>query len=276
MQVGSRGERDIRNTIEQPRTLFGVNIGRFDPAAMPASLWADTRKAANRIKRGDDATSALVGLGNDTFSAVIQRNFLDGFASLFRREFDDNGREKGLAQKYGENAAEAMMPLRSVVRSTKQLTDPVKDQPGKGIAEGAYGSGRDARNLMGEPQRVRADGDTWSAIGQLFAYPTAKPSPTATYWMATIHKANAEIERAGGNPSWPGYPSRSYEERGERRRWSDAEYDAITKESGSRWLGLLEQNREEIDRMEPERQVKRIMQLREIANRQARNAVKNP
>jgi hypothetical protein len=115
-----------------------------------------------------------------------------------------------------------------------------------------------------------------AAIGQLFAYPTPEPSPEAKRWMQTIYRANQAVERAGGKPQWPDFPSRSYTKNKVTTRWTDEQYDTLTRESGQRWLTMLEENREYIESLEPADQMKRIAQLRDKATAQARYMVLNP
>jgi hypothetical protein len=269
----TRGEREVREAVEQPRTIFGVSYSRWDPAALPLAMHADLRKAITKWRAGEDATKLAVGLGEQAFSSAVQRNFLEGFTSLLRPEYDADGQKKGLVQKYGENAAEAMMPGRPLVRSYRQMTDEVKDAPGQTIPERAYGSGRDGRNLFGELRRVREDGDTMTAIGQLFAYPTPQPSPEVRGWMQEIHQAAMRVEQAGGKPTWPDYPQRTYERDGKRVRMTDAEYDAVQARAGELWLQRLRDQRDSIAEADPERKLELIGAAKGKANAQARREV---
>jgi len=266
----SAAERSLRYAVEEPRTMNGLDVSRFDPISMPAMMHADLRDALRDVGKGKDIGPTLRNLGEKTFNAVVQRNFLSGISDLFRPQYNEDGTPKGIVTKYSENVSSMIAPGRPWISSYRKLTETERMSRERGGFDSVYDAGTARRNVFGETEKTRDD-TTGSAIQGLFFTPRGEASKTAQRWQKRIYELNEALEEAGDKTWYPAPLSRSYTERSVKREWSDADYDQLQAQAGKVWLDLLEANPAiKSGRLPPKREMELIQGLRERANARAK------
>jgi hypothetical protein len=265
----SAGERSIREAIEKPRTIGGVDYSRFDPGALPLALHADFRDAMRDLGDGKDGWETFKKLGGKAFNATIERQFLSGVSDLFKPRYDENGDPKTVPDKFGENVVGMVAPGRQWIGSARRLTETEKMQRPRDALERPYDAGRPYRNQFGETEQLREEGAGSAAAG-LFFTPRGEASDEAQQWQRRIHDLNEAIEESGGKPWWPNNPGRSYQEAGRTVKWTDDQYDRLREISGRKWLAMLRgASALRNENLPPETQLKIVQAVREQANQYA-------
>ncbi|CAB5079729.1 hypothetical protein UFOVP141_49 [uncultured Caudovirales phage] len=265
----SPGEREVRKQVESPRSIYGHDYSRFDPAALPAALHADLRDTMRKLMNGGDAGKELMKLGEKAWNSTIGRQFLSGLDGLFRKKWNDDGEEMGMIEKFTENAKDEFMPGRQWSSAKRSLTETTQMERGKSASERAYGSERPVKNLFGEDKIVR-DGTTMDAIGHLFSNPDDAPSPEAKRWIQVIYDANRKAEESGGKPQYPSRPSRSYTLNGQKQKFTDEQYADLQERTGKQWLQALTKFEKRIMTYPPDVQAQVIKDLHDGASAYAR------
>ncbi len=270
----SAGERAVREAVDKPRTIGGVDYSRFDPAALPLSLHADMRDAMREVAAGTADLKTLRTLGEKAFNATIERQFLSGISDLFKPQYDENGDPKGVLTKFGENVTGMLAPGRPWLSTARKLTETEKMERPRGDIERVYEDGSPSRNVFGEREKLRED-TTGAALASLFVNPKAQASPEGQKWQKRILEINEAIEEAGGKPWFPGNPGRSYTQGGKTVRWTDEQYDRVRELAGTKWLAML-RGAKALDNadLQPEQQLKVIRALRDQANEYASGMVR--
>jgi len=271
--LDSTGAKGAFGRVLSPtRTFAGKDVSRFDPIALPAFMYADLRDGIRELVSGKKAVGAVArDLGEKAFSSAIQRQFLQSFADLFRKQYQidpETGKsvEMGVTEKYLQNAGDMLVPGRGLASTYNKLTGTEREERGKTFGERAYGSGRPVVDAFGE----RAQRDT-TGIESLFFTSRTATSPKVLGWMKFIEQTNqgAKGKTLGGKSVEPWYPDTPDAKIG-TVRLTPEEHVRLKEVSGKLYLSLLDRNEPRLKQLPPERRLEMLKDLHEEALNRAK------